>query len=83
MRAGDRRDIVVFTVAVTVGGDLVRRRNVGDAECIACLLEGFGAAVVGEDAKVADTLHAVGKDMQEEAVDEFLGGEGDGGPNPT
>ena len=77
MRAGDRRDIVVVTVAVTVavtvGGDLVRRRNIGDAECIACLLEGFGAAVVGKDAEMADALHAGGKDMQEEAVGAFSG----------
>ncbi len=82
MRAGNGRDIVVFTVAVavavTVGGDLVRRRKIGDAECIACLSEGFGAAVVGKDAEVADALHAGGKDMQEEAADEFLGDEGDG-----
>ena len=73
MRAGDGRDIV--TVAVTVGGDLVRRRNISDAECIACLLERFGTAVVGEDAEMADALHAGGNDTQEDAVDKLLGGE--------
>ena len=73
MRTGDGRDIV--TVAVSVGGDLVRCRNIGDAECIACLLERSGTAVVGKDTEVADALHAGGKDMQEEAVDELLGGE--------
>ena len=78
MRAGNGRNIVAFTVAVTVGGDLVRSRKIGDTECIARLLERSGKAVVGEDAEMADALHAGGMDMQEEAIDELLGREREG-----
>ena len=81
VRAGDGRDVfvavMVVLAAVTAFGVPVRRRDVGDAERVARLLQRFGTAAVRENAEVADALHSRRQDMHEEAVDERLGGERD------
>ena len=49
--------------------------------CVHCLagdVEVFCAATVGEDAEVADAMHAVGDDVEQEASDELIGGDGNG-----
>ena len=47
-----------------------------DAERLACALECLGAASIGEDPEVPDAVHSVGQDMEQEAADELLGGDG-------
>ena len=47
-----------------------------DAERLACALECLGAATIGEDPEVPDAMHSVGQDMEQEAADELLCGDG-------
>ena len=46
------------------------------AESLARTLERVGAAAVGENAEVADAVQPVGQDVEEEAPDELVDGDG-------
>ena len=68
---GSDDGIVLADIAVIVGvGRCVHR--------LACDVEVACSASVGEDAEVTDAMHAVGDDVEQEASDELLGGDGDG-----
>ncbi len=59
----------VWGFGVGLGGVFV------DAEGVARAAERLGTAAVGQDSEVADTLEALGKDVEQEAPDELVRGE--------
>ena len=68
---------LVFSLEGFIGGPLIEGAGDG-AKSPARALQRPGAAAVGEDAEVADAVQPGGQDVEQEAADELVDGDGGG-----
>src|SRR5215472_11566186 len=66
----------LVAIAVVIGRFAGGGLGLGHAEQLAAARQLLLAIAIAQEAVVADALEAIGQNMEQEAADEFLGGEG-------